>query len=383
MSLTLETLESLVAFDTVSDQPNIGIIAYIQDFLTTRGARCVELPSRQEGKLGLYAEIGPIGPHGILLSAHTDVVPVAGQNWTRPPFTLSREGDRVFGRGTTDMKGYVACMLAAADRASRADLREPLKLLFSYDEEIGCVGIQEMIGKVPELVGTPHACIVGEPTEMQIAIGHKGKVALEAICTGQAGHSSLAPHYVNAVHLAADMISGLRDLQEWFAQNGARDDAYDVAFSTIHVGKISGGTALNIVPDHATLLLEYRHLAGDPQEIIMARIKELAERLTAQYQRKFAGAGISINQLNAYPGLDTTPSSPAVRLAKRLLKTDKTTKVAFGTEAGFFDSLGIPSIVCGPGSMSGQGHKADEYIELSQLAACEAMLASLIEELSA
>ncbi|MCK0150668.1 acetylornithine deacetylase [Marivita sp. S6314] len=383
MSLTLETLETLVGFDTVSAKPNVDIIRFIEDFLRTRGARCVPLPSKQAGKLGLYAEIGPRGPHGILLSAHTDVVPVTGQTWTRAPFSLSREGDRVFGRGTTDMKGYVACMLHAADRAARADLNEPLKLLFSYDEEIGCVGIQEMIGKVPSLVGTPRACFVGEPTEMQVAIGHKGKAALEAVCTGQAGHSSLAPHFVNALHMAADMVIGLRDLQDWFAQNGERDDGYDVPYSTIHVGKLSGGVALNIVPDQAKLTFEYRHLAADAPTMIMARIKELADRLTAQYQRMFDGADICIKQINAYPGLDTPETSHAAQLALRTLRTSKPTKVAFGTEAGFFDALGIPTVVCGPGNMAGQGHKADEFIELGQLAACDALLAGIIEELGA
>ncbi|WP_425045711.1 acetylornithine deacetylase [Primorskyibacter sp. S87] len=383
MSLTLETLERLVGFETVSAKPNAEIIAYIEDFLLARGARCVPLPSPQVGKLGLYAEIGPEGPHGVLLSAHTDVVPVEGQPWTRAPFALSREGTRLFGRGTTDMKGYVASMLHAADQAAKSDLNEPLKLIFSYDEEIGCVGIQEMIGRVPDLIGSPRACFVGEPTGMQVAIGHKGKAALEAVCTGQAGHSSLAPRFVNALHLAADMIAGLRDVQDWFARNGARDEAYDVPFSTIHVGKMEGGTALNIVPERASLTFEFRHLASDAPEMIMARITEVAGRVGAHYRDRFDGADVSITQLNAYPGLDAPAASEASQLAARLLGTNDTTKVAFGTEAGFFDALGVPTIVCGPGSMAGQGHKADEFIELAQLEACERMLDGVVKELSA
>lgn len=383
MSLTLDTLERLVGFDTVSHRSNAEIIAYIQDFLTIRGARCVQIPSPQEGKLGLYAEIGPEGPHGVLLSAHTDVVPVTGQNWTRAPFTLSREGERLFGRGTTDMKGYLACMLSAADRAAKADLKEPLKLLFSYDEEIGCVGMQEMIGAVPDLIGAPRACFVGEPTQMQIAIGHKGKAALEAHCTGQAGHSSLAPHFVNALHLASDMVAGLRDVQDWLEKNGARDAAFDIPFSTLHVGKMSGGTALNIVPDQASLTLEYRHLAADDPHMILAQITALADQVTARYQAMFAHAGVKITRINAYPGLDGAATSQAAQLAAKLLGTKATCKVAFGTEAGFFDALGIATVVCGPGNMAGQGHKADEYIEHSQLCACDAMLSGLLDELSA
>jgi len=383
MSLQLEILERLIGFDTVSANSNAGIIAYIRDFLTARGARCVPLPAKADGKLGLYAEIGPQVSGGIMLSAHTDVVPVAGQPWTRAPFALSREGDRVFGRGTTDMKGYVACMLQAADHASQITLAEPLKLVFSYDEEIGCVGMQEMIDRLPGLIGKPRACFVGEPTEMQIAIGHKGKAALEAVCLGQAGHSSLAPQFVNALHLAADMIAGLRDVQDWLASNGARDAAYDIPFSTVHVGKMSGGTALNIVPEQARLTFEYRHLAADMPDMIMARITDMAEQITARYRQAFAGAKVQIEQINAYPGLDAPAQSHAATLAQRLLNTTATIKVAFGTEAGFFDELGIPSIVCGPGSMAGQGHKADEYIELSQLAACAKMLTNAVDELAA
>ena len=383
MSLTVEILERLVGFDTVSFNSNADIIAFIQDFLTTRGARCVPLPSPQAGKLGLYAEIGPRGPHGVLLSAHTDVVPVEGQPWTRKPFALTREGARVFGRGTTDMKGYVACMLHAADLATKADLKEPLKLIFSYDEEIGCVGIQEMIGRVPDLIGTPRACFVGEPTLMQVAIGHKGKAALEAVCTGQAGHSSLAPQFVNALHLAADMIAGLRDIQDYFAQYGARDDAFDVPFSTVHVGKMSGGTALNIVPDRANLTFEYRHLAADAPDDIVAQIIAKASEITNRYRATDQGAEIEINRYNAYPGLDAPIDSPAAQLAQCLVHSNQTTKVAFGTEAGFFDALGISTIVCGPGSMADQGHKADEYIELGQLAACDQMLVGVVKELCA
>lgn len=382
MGETLDILARLVAFDTVSAQPNVAIIDYIGGFLRDCGARTTRLESGQMGKCGLYAELGPAGPGGILLSAHTDVVPVDGQDWQRAPFELSREGDRLFGRGTTDMKGYVACMLQAVKRAQTAPLRAPLKLVFSYDEETGCLGIQEMLPALTNLIGRPRCCFVGEPTQMQIAVGHKGKAALRAVCTGQAGHSALAPQFVNAVHMAADLVAALRDLQEDLARTGAQDVEYDIPYSTVHVGKLAGGTALNIVPDHAELTFEYRHLAADTPALMMSHIKDAADSVTASYQPAFQAAAIHITEISAYPGLDVPLDAAVVAFAQRLAGGARTTKVAFGTEAGFFDQIGIPTIVCGPGSMAGQGHKPDEYIELGQLAACDAMLAGVVAELS-
>ncbi|MEP1768877.1 MAG: acetylornithine deacetylase [Sulfitobacter sp.] len=379
MTLTLDILDRLVAFDTVSANPNSAIIGFIENFLHTRGTRCTRLPAPQSGKCGLLAELGPRTGGGIVLSGHTDVVPVAGQNWTRPPFSLTREGTRLYGRGTTDMKGFLAAMLSAADAAARQPLQEPLKLVFSYDEEIGCVGIGEMSGRLRDLIGTPRACIVGEPTQMQVATGHKGKVSLQADCSGQAGHSALAPQYVNALHIAVDFVAGLRDIQQELAQNGATDRAYDIPYSTVHVGKLSGGTALNIVPDRAQIAFEFRHLTADPPADIMAKIDALAARLNAPYG---AAPRLSVRQINAYPGLNVAPDSAAAQLAKAALNTDQTSCVAFGTEAGFFEAMGISTVVCGPGSMAGQGHKADEFIERSALDACDKMLANLISTLT-
>lgn len=379
MTLTLETLDRLIRFDTVSAHPNAGIIAYLEDFLTTRGARCTQIAPTSGGKMGLYAEIGPKGPGGILLSGHTDVVPVTGQDWKRPPFAMTREGDRLFGRGTTDMKGYLASMLTAADHASRLQLTEPLRLVFSYDEEVGCVGIQEMQDQLIPLLGAPRLCIVGEPTQMKIATGHKGKAAFRAICTGQAGHSALAPRFVNALHMAADVVQGLRAVQDQLAAEGAQDAGYDIPYSTVHVGKMSGGTALNIVPDAAEITFEIRHLLADDPEDIMFNIKSLMSDIEARYRVKFPDAAISITRINAYPGLDATPQT--MTLAQDLLGIPETTKVAFGTEAGVFDRMGIPSVVCGPGTMAGQGHKADEYIEVAQLEACDQMLSRVVTTL--
>jgi acetylornithine deacetylase len=378
---TLEILKRLIAFDTVSAKPNLGIIAYIEDFLKARGFAVTRVPSPCGNKAGLFGAIGPAGA-GIMLSAHTDVVPVEGQVWTRDPFRLTREGDQYFGRGTTDMKGYLAAMLSAADRASRMQLAEPLKLAISYDEEVGCVGIRQMLDALQPAIGLPRAAFVGEPTEMQVAVGHKGKAALRATCHGEAGHSALAPMFVNALHLAADFSAELRKLQEDLAANGARDTAYGVPYSTVHIGTLQGGSALNIVPDTAEMVFEYRHLAADPAGIIEARIREAAEAAAAPFRRQFPGARIEVEQYNAYPGLDVAEDSPVALLGQKLARTNKTVKVAFGTEAGYFSGLGIPAIVCGPGSMEGQGHKADEFVTGSQLAACDAMLSRVLEEIS-
>jgi acetylornithine deacetylase len=378
VSRTLDILDRLVGFDTVSARSNLALVEHVEDLLATAGFAVTRIPDAGEDKAGLYAEIGPPG-QGVLLSAHSDVVPVAGQHWTRPPFALTREGDRLYGRGTTDMKGFVAAMLAAAEAAGTMTLREPLKLVLSYDEEVGCVGIARMMDRLIPLIGRPRMALVGEPTEMRVGIGHKGKRAYRAVIGGEAGHSALAPHFVNALHVAADLVQALRALQTELECSGARDAAHDVPFSTLHVGELSGGRALNIVPDHAEMALELRHLAQDDPDALERRIRAEAARICAAHG---APARVEIEPLTRYPGLDTPAEAPVVAEAMRLARTD-TTKVAFGTEAGFFAALGIPTVVCGPGSMAAQGHKADEYLAVSQLEASRAMLDRLLEDLSA
>lgn len=378
---TIEHLERLVAFDTVSAKPNLGIVGFIEYYLHDLGFRVTRLPDATGQKAGLYAEIGP-AEGGILLSGHTDVVPVEGQDWTRDPFRLTRERDRLYGRGTTDMKGYLAAMLALAGRAARRDLKESLKLVFSYDEEIGCVGIQQMAPDLAPLVGRPRACIVGEPTAMKIAVGHKGKAAWRAVCRGQSGHSALAPNFVNALHLAGDFLAELRRLQDWLRTDGARDAAYDIPFSTIHVGRMSGGLALNMVPDRAEMAFELRHLAADSSEEIAGMIREAAVRVANRYRAAFPGAEIELEQYNAYPGLDVQEDSEVVVTAKTCAGTSQVTRAAFGTEAGVFAGMGIPTVVCGPGDMAGQGHKPDEFIASGQLASCDRMMERVLDEVS-
>ncbi len=381
MASSLEILEKLIGFDTVSKNSNLDLASYVETFLKTRGFEVHRITDPGGEKTGLYAEMGPNGD-GVLLSAHTDVVPVEGQSWTKDPFSLTREGNRLYGRGTTDMKGYVASVMALADRAAKSSLREPLKIALSYDEEVGCVGIQHMLDRLAPMLGQPRACFVGEPTEMQVAIGHKGKAALRALCHGQSGHSALAPKFVNALHLATDFVNELRSLQKTFAECGNSDPAYSVPYTTFHVGMLSGGKALNIVPDRAELTFEYRHLAADRGKDILNQIQDAAHRVGAEYKNICSEARVEVEQYNAYPGLDISETDAVIGYAQKLAQSNSTTKVAFGTEAGFFSELGIPTVVCGPGSMEKQGHKPDEYLDLGQLNACDAMMDRILEDIS-
>lgn len=374
---TIPLLEKLIGFDTTVGTSNIHLIDFVESYLLNRGFRVNRIVAPQGDRAGLYAVIGPTDRAGIMLSAHTDTVPVAGQTWTRPPFALIREGDRLYGRGTTDMKGYLASMLSLADQVAQVDLVEPLKLAISYDEEIGCVGIQHMIGHLAPTIGLPRMCFVGEPTEMQVVVGHKGKAAYRAVCHGQSGHSALAPQFVNALHPACDFVNALRDLQGCYMRDGARDDAYGVPYSTFHVGVMSGGTALNIVPDRAEMSFEFRHLAADNPAVIHAEIMSAAARISAGYP---AAAHVEVTQVNSYPGLDMDTDADVAVFARSMAQTNNTAKVAFGTEAGVFDAAGIPTVVCGPGSMQGQGHKPDEYIDIAQLHACDAMLRRILDD---
>jgi acetylornithine deacetylase len=382
MTRTLEILDRLIAFDTVSAKSNLALVDYAEALLKGAGARVHRLPDAAGKKAGLYAKIGPAG-QGIALSGHTDVVPVEGQVWTRDPFRLTLDNGCAYGRGTTDMKGFVAGALAAAERAAKAKLKEPLKIVLSYDEEVGCLGLRDMLPDLLPLIGSPRAVIVGEPTEMQTAIGHKGKVALRAVCHGQAGHSAMAPDFVNAIHLAADFVAVMREMQAEIAATGTKEDGYDIPYSTLHVGKIAGGKALNIVPDRAEMDFEIRHLAADDPRTIIADLTARAEAIAARYRGAFPQARIEIEVRNAYPGLAVDPASKVAQLMQRLSGRGGTLKVPYGTEGGFFAEAGLPVVVCGPGSMAGQGHKPDEYIELGQLAALDAMMDRLLAEIAA
>ena len=378
---TTDLLRDLIAFPTVSADPNLELIRYCEAVLRDVGAQVEVIKDQSGHKANLYATIGPLDRPGVLLSGHTDVVPVVGQNWTVPPFEMTERDGLLFGRGSADMKGFVASAMAASLRAAELDLKTPLHLALSYDEEIGCVGVRSLIDMLAAAPIRPRFCIVGEPTSMQVATGHKGKTAARLVATGQEGHSALAPNALNAIHMACDIISFIRELQEKLAATGARDAAYDVPYTTLHVGLIEGGTALNIVPNRSEFLFEIRNLIEDDPQQFLAQIKGYAESYVRDLRKDFPEANISIEVTNTYPPLDTDPNSDVVQLVQGLSGHDATLKVAFGTEGGLFSSrLDVPTVVCGPGSMA-QGHKPDEYVSFAQLAACDAMMDALLQRL--
>jgi acetylornithine deacetylase len=371
---SVEILDKLVGFPTVSRDSNLALIEYVREFLSARGVESRLYPDATGRKANLYASMGPTDRGGVLLSGHTDVVPVDGQRWGTDPFQLRERGDSLFARGSADMKGFIACALRAVDRAVGRPLRIPLQLALSYDEEIGCVGVRSLIDDMADWAHQPKLCIVGEPTLLRTAVGHKGKIALKATCHGRAAHSAWPDRGINAIHMATDLIGAIRRRQTSIAQSGPRDPAFEVPYTTLHVGVIHGGTVLNIVPAHCELEFEIRNLAADDAAIHVESIR--AEAAT------IAGQGhIDFHLEHEYPGLDTAENADVVEFVAALTGNRERIKVGFGSEAGLFSTrLGIASVVCGPGSIE-QAHRPDEFIAKDQLLRCDAMLDALLERL--
>jgi acetylornithine deacetylase len=380
---TLDYLEKLLSFDTTSANTNSEMIKWVESELLTFGASVKIIPNVDESKANLFATLGPQDVGGVMLSGHTDVVPVTGQAWTVPAFSMTQRDGKVFGRGTADMKGFIAAMMNAAKLASTQTLKTPLHLALSYDEEIGCIGVRSMIDMLSNAPIRPQMCIVGEPTGLAVATGHKGKIAARAKCIGRAGHSALAPFAVNALYLANEFITELRKVQDVLRLGVVQDLDYDVPYTTLHVGRIAGGGALNIVPHFCELDFEIRNLAQDDPAEILEKLRQAADLIALSARNVASEANIEIEVFNTYPGLDTPSSAPVVGFVKSLMGANGTIKVAYGTEGGLFDqSLGVPTVVCGPGDMA-QGHKPDEFITEAQLAACDTMLANLLHRLVA
>ncbi|MET3581506.1 acetylornithine deacetylase [Mesorhizobium robiniae] len=379
---SIRILEKLIAFPTVSRVSNLDLIGYVTELLAAQGLACQIIRSADGHKANLFATIGPADAPGVMLSGHTDVVPIDGQEWTLPPFELAARDGRLYGRGTADMKGFVACALAACLKASKMSLQTPLHLALSYDEEVGCIGVHSLIDMLQAAPHRPLLCIVGEPTNMQVATGHKGKLAARAICRGREGHSALAPLALNAIHLGCDFVSALRQEQHRLASDGARDGDYDIPYTTVHVGKMNAGVALNIVPNLCQIDFEIRNVAADNPDQILDGLRATAARIAAAALTIAPEAAIDIDITNTYPGLDTPANSQAVAFVKSLTGANDTIKVAFGTEGGLFSrDLGTPTIVCGPGSMA-QGHRPDEFVSVEQMRRCDDMLDNLLRQLA-
>lgn len=380
---TLELLDRLIAFDTTSRNSNLALIDFAEAHLSRLGARCERVLSEGGDKANLLATLGPDVEGGIMLSGHTDVVPVDGQDWHGDPFRLSDAGERLYGRGTADMKGFIAVALAVAEQAAAGSLARPLHLALSYDEEIGCRGVQRLIDVLQHRHFRPAFGVIGEPTSMQIGIGHKGSCAYHARFRGRAAHSSLAPLAVNAVEHAAEFVTRLTALGRRFAHEGPFDADYDVGHTTVHTGMFHGGTQLNIVPANCEVEFEFRPLPEQAPEAVEQAFREWIETDIEPGMRAVdPGCGVELTRRYAYPGLRTEPEEACVQVVGELLGTRETVKVAFGTEAGSFrERLGIPAVVCGPGSIR-QAHQPDEYVSHEQLRQCERFLQGLVATLN-
>lgn len=383
MTVTTPTqnwLARLVSHPSISAATNLPLMDEIETALDAAGAVCTRFPDSTGLKAALLARMGPDRAGGVMLSGHVDVVPVDGQDWSVPAFDLTHREGRLYGRGTTDMKGFVAAMVALAERLDTRSLSQPLWLAFSYDEEIGCVGVRPMLEAVAARNIRPDLVVVGEPTSMRLGLGHKGKVSFTVRATGVARHSAEAPLALNALHLAGDYMAAMRRLQDEIAAHGMRDDSYSVPHATVHVGKLSGGTVVNLVPDSAELLMELRVLATDDCEDLIARMERAASDILAPYRARFPDAGLTITRTGGYPGLATDRDNAIVQaFATCLPEGTGDCRLSFGTEGGLFaEKLGLPVVICGPGDMA-QGHKPDEFIAADQLAACDAMLDACLE----
>jgi acetylornithine deacetylase len=373
-----DILSALVSFDTVSRNSNLDLIAWVEGYLDRLGVKHERIYDETGKKSNLWATLGPADVPGYILSGHTDVVPVDDQDWTDSPFRLTERDGKLYGRGTCDMKGYVACCLAAVPDMLDANLKKPLHLAFSYDEEVGCWGVRHMIAKIPERPARPIACFVGEPTEMDVVIGHKAKRSFKVVVHGRTCHSSLAPLGVNAVEYAARVIAKIRDVSDRMAKQGVRDDLYDVPFTTGHTGYLHGGTALNIVPDVATFEFEFRTIAADKSSDLVKEVIDYAREVLEPEMKAVAPeAGFDFQDRSEFAGLDTAPDADITLLAKQLSGRNSHAKVAYGTEGGLFSQAGVPTVVIGPGSID-QAHKADEFIKVSELEKCGAFLDRLI-----
>lgn len=378
---TLDMLERLVAFNTTSRLSNLELIDFVHEYLKEAGLKSYIDYNDERTKANLYTIIGPETGGGIALSGHSDVVPVEGQDWSRDPWTLSREGDLLYGRGTTDMKGFIAVVLAAVPAMTEAPLREPIHLCISHDEEIGCVGVRTLLEYLAGQSTRPRSCIVGEPTSMDVVTAHKGKLGVRCDVKGRACHSALAPYGVNAVHAAARVIGFLADLARRKREEGPFDEDFDVPHSTIHTGVIQGGTALNIVPAACRFDFEVRNLPQeDPAEIMEAVKRFVREEVEPELRTPEHGVELHWTELSNFPGLSSEEGDEIVKLVRKLRRNDRVKKVGFGTEAGGFSRTGIQSVVCGPGSIR-QAHTPDEYLEAGQLAECERFVDDLVRYL--
>lgn len=376
---SIEMIRRLVAMNTTSRNSNLELIGFIADYLADLGIEARLVHDQSGHKANLYATLGPLDKPGIALSGHTDVVPIDGQDWSSDPWNLSERDGRLFGRGVADMKSFLGILLVAVPEMLRRQPMTPIHLVFTYDEEVGCLGVRRLLEVLRDLPVRPYACIIGEPTEMKVMVGHKGKMSLRCHVRGRECHSSLAPQGVNAIDYAAEVITHLRAMARRAAAEGPFDEDFDVAHSTIHTGVVRGGTALNIVPKDCAFDFEFRYVPGVDPKALLAEVQAFAEeKLLPQMRAVAPEAGFEWEPISAFPGLDIPVDSEIVAFVKSLTGGNSVGKVAFGTEGGLYQEAGIPTVICGPGSIS-QAHKPDEFIALEQIDQCEAFMMRLMD----
>jgi acetylornithine deacetylase len=380
---SLDLIAKLVSFDTVSDRSNLALIDFVREYLDGHGVTAQLFHDETGGKANLLASIGPSEPAGVVLSGHTDVVPVEGEDWDSDPFVPSEREGRLYARGSADMKSFIGAVLALVPALVKARLQRPVHIALSYDEEVGCLGVRRMLPALAQQAARPSLCVVGEPTGMAIGVAHKGASRWRVAVRGEPCHSGLAPRGVNAVEYAAELIVFIADLARRRQEKGPFCDDFEIAHTTLQTGTVSGGTALNIVPAHCSFEFEVRNLPDDDVESILNQIRRFAaEEIEPRMHRRVPTTGIDFEPLGSYPGLETPGNSEIVRLVGSLLGTRDYTTVPYGTEAGLFDEVaGIPCVVCGPGRIE-QAHRANEYIEFDQIRQCERFLQRLLGHLS-
>ena len=383
----LPLIEKWISFASVSRDSNLGLIEWTRDLLASQGAQC-RLSYDDSGKKAnlwatLPAENGETKIGGLVLSGHTDVVPVDGQPWNTDPFQAQIIGDKLYGRGVTDMKGFGATALMMVPELVRRKLKRPLHLAFSYDEEVGCIGVRRLIADMVDQGFRPAGCIVGEPTGMQVVIAHKGKHAYKTSVRGFEAHSSLTPQGVNAVDVACEFVTQLRSMHRRLVAEGPFDPVFDVPYTTIHTGVIAGGTALNIIPRDCDVTWEIRHHHLNSPVALFNEAKEFADSLVPAMQAVAPETGITHKLNSVLPGFATDADSEIAQLCFRCAGVDASTgagKVSFGTEAALFHQVGVPTIVCGPGHIA-QAHQPNEWVSLAQLAWCESFMRRLADEI--
>ena len=372
----LELAQTLVRMNTVSDRSNLELIDFVRDQLAGLGVRSRLTWNADKTKANLFATLGAGKPAGIILSGHTDTVPWDGQDWSADPLSAQVREGKLFGRGSADMKSFIALAVAHAETflASRAPFA--IHFAFSYEEEIGCFGVRELIADLRDANIQPLACIVGEPTSMVPAIAHKGVYRYKCCVRGKEAHSSLTPQSVNAIEMAARVIGKLRDMADGFEREEPRYTGFDVPFSTASVGQFHGGIADNVVPRDAEFRYEFRDLPTADAQAMQAKVVAHARSLEPAMKKVAPDTGFSFETICEIPSFLGSEQDPVTRLAQRLAGEQRTTLVAFGTEAGLFKRAGIPTVVCGPGSIV-QAHQPDEYVSLEQLARCEEFMRGL------